>query len=214
MIGPTALTIWVLTRIFFWLDGILGEYLRFPWFDYRRIPGLGLVVILGLLLLAGWITNRYAGESLLRTWEGMMLRIPLFRVIYTSAKQLGEALLTEKRTVFHRVVLVRWPHPDLWAIGLVTADPPPVLSDKVGTNLVSVFVPSTPNPTTGFYHLVPADRVVPVDLTVEQGLQMVVSGGVIRPHEGEVGKGGSGALAVEPPPEPGSTPGDTADDSG
>jgi uncharacterized membrane protein len=189
VLGPTAVTLWVLVQLLIWMDGILGEMLRFPWFEYRRIPGLGFVVMLGLLLLSGWLTHRYAGESVLRTWERVLLRIPFFRVIYSSAKQLGEALLTEKRSVFRQVVLVRWPHPDLWAIGLVTASPPKVLSEKAGEGLVSVFVPSTPNPTTGFYHLVPADRVIPIDLTVEQGLQMVVSGGVIRPPETEVGQG-------------------------
>jgi uncharacterized membrane protein len=189
VLGPTAVTLWVLVQLLVWMDGILGEILRFPWFEYRRIPGLGFIVMLGLLLLTGWLTHRYASESVLRTWERVLLRIPFFRVIYSSAKQLGEALLTEKRTVFRQVVLVRWPHPDLWAIGLVTAPPPKVLSEKAGEGLVSVFVPSTPNPTTGFYHLVPADRVIPIDLTVEQGLQMVVSGGVIRPPEDAVGEG-------------------------
>lgn len=189
MLGPTAVTLWVLVQLLFWMDGLLGEVLRFPWFEYRRIPGLGFVVTLGLLLLAGWIAHRFAGESVLRTWEKVFLRIPFFRVIYSSAKQLGEALLSEKRTVFKQVVLVRWPHPELWAIGLVTAAPPKVLSEKAGEGLLSVFVPSTPNPTTGFYQLVPANRVIPINLTVEQGLQMVVSGGVIRPPEEEVGKG-------------------------
>jgi uncharacterized membrane protein len=189
VLGPTAVTLWVLVQLLFWMDGLLGEVLRFPWFEYRRIPGLGFVVTLGLLLLVGWIAHRFAGESVLRTWEKVFLRIPFFRVIYSSAKQLGEALLTEKRSVFKQVVLVRWPHPDLWAIGLVTATPPKVLSEKAGEGLVSVFIPSTPNPTTGFYQLVPANRVIPIDLTVEQGLQMVVSGGVIRPPEEAVGKG-------------------------
>ena len=165
------------------MDGLLGEYLRFEILNYRRIPGLGLLAMLGLLLFAGWFATRFAGFSVLKTWERLLTRIPLFRLVYTSTKQLGEAILTEKRTVFRHVVLVRWPHPDVWAIGLVTATPPKVLSEKAGEDLVSVFMPSTPNPTTGFYQLVKKDRVVPLDITVEQGIQMVVSGGVIRPPE-------------------------------
>jgi uncharacterized membrane protein len=183
VLGPSAVTVWVLVRLFYWLDGILGELLRFPWFEYRRIPGLGFIAMILLLLTAGWLAHRFAGVSVMRWWESVLIRIPLFRIIYTSAQQLGEALLTDKRTVFKQVVLVRWPHPDIWAIGLVTAKPPRVLSEVTGSGLVSVFVPSTPNPTTGFYHLFPEDRVVPIDLTVEQGLQMVISGGVIRPPE-------------------------------
>lgn len=201
MLGPTAITLWVLVRLFGWMDSLLGQYLKFPWFEYRRIPGLGFVAVLLLLLIAGWVAHRFAGVSVLIWWDRILARIPLFRLVYTSAKQIGEALLSEKRTVFRQVVLVNWPHPETWAIGLVTAPPPQVLSERAGESLVSVFVPSTPNPTTGFYQLVPAGRVVPVDLTVEQGLQMIVSGGVIRPPDEEVGKGRTEMeLPVGPPP--------------
>lgn len=206
VLGPTALTLFVLTRLFTWMDSLLGQYLRFAWFDYRRIPGLGFVAVLFLLLFAGWVAHRFAGVSVLIWWDRVLARIPILRLVYGSAKQLGEALLSEKRTVFRQVVLVNWPHPEIWALGLVTAPPPKALSQRAGEELVSVFVPSTPNPTTGYYQLVPARRVVPVDLTVEQGIQMIVSGGVIRPPDGEVGKGRSEIeLPVALPP--GDTPG-------
>ena len=205
VLGPTALTLFVLVRLFGWLDGILGVYLRFPWFDYRRVPGLGFLAMLLLLLLAGWIAHRFAGMSVLLWWDRIIGRIPIFRLVYTSAKQLGEALLSEKRTVFRQVVLVHWPHPETWAIGLTTAPPPRALSDRAGEELLSVFIPSTPNPTTGFYQLVPAHRVVPLDLTVEQGIQMVVSGGVIRPPDDTIGEG-SRQRELSVPPPPGDTP--------
>ena len=205
VLGPTAVTLFVLVRFLGWMDGILGEYLRFPWLDYRRIPGLGFLAVLLLLLFAGWTAHRFAGISALLWWDRALGRIPIFRLVYTSAKQLGEALLSEKRSVFRQVVLVRWPHPETWAIGLVTAPPPRHLSERAGGELMSVFVPSTPNPTTGFYQLVPADRVVPLDLTVEQGIQMVVSGGVVRPPDAEIGDGRR-QMELPVPPPPGDTP--------
>lgn len=205
MLGPTAVTLFVLVRLFGWMDGLLGEHLRFPWFDYRRIPGLGFLAMLLLLLVAGWVAHRFAGVSVLLWWDRVLRRIPFFRLVYTSAKQLGEALLSEKRTVFRQVVLVRWPHPETWAIGLTTAPPPKYISAKAGEHLLSVFVPSTPNPTTGFYQLVPADRVVPLDLTIEQAIQMVVSGGVIRPPEDTIGDGRR-QMELPVPPPAGDTP--------
>jgi uncharacterized membrane protein len=192
VLGPTALSLWVLVKVFYWIDGLLGNYLRLPWFDYHRIPGFGFIAMLVVLLVTGWLAHLLAGVTVMKAWDRALARLPLFRVIYNPAKQLGEALLSGKRTVFHQVVLVQWPHPGTWAIGFVTAKPPQALSEKVGAELVSVFVPSTPNPTTGFYHLISRERIVPVDLTVEQGIQMIVSGGVVRPPDSET-PGGGGA---------------------
>jgi uncharacterized membrane protein len=187
VLGPTALSVWVLWRTFVWIDSLLGKYLRFPWLDYKQIPGLGLIAMLILLLVSGWMASLFAGFTLVRAWDRALARLPLFRVIYNPAKQLGEAFLTPgRRTVFRQVVLVQWPHPGTWAIGFVTATPPRALSERAGSELMSVFVPSTPNPTTGFYHLIPRERVVEVDLTVEQGIQMIVSGGVVRPEDSEI----------------------------
>ena len=186
VIGPSALSIWVLWRLFLWIDGLLGQYLRFPGLDYRRIPGFGLVAMLLLLVISGWLASLFAGVTLMRAWDRALARLPLFRVIYNPAKQLGEAFLSERRTVFQQVVLVPWPHPGLWAIGFVTAPPPRALSEAIGGELLSVFMPSTPNPATGHFQLVPRAAVVPVDLTVEQGMQMIVSGGVVRPADAEI----------------------------
>jgi uncharacterized membrane protein len=183
VIGPTALSLWVLVKLFNWLDGLLGEYLRFHWFEYRRIPGLGFVAMVLVLLLTGWLAHVFAGFAVVRTWDRLLARIPLFRLIYTPVKRLGEALLGGKRNVFERVVLVQWPHPGVWVMGFVTGTPPQTVSDSAGCELLSVFVPKTPNPTSGFYQLVPRDSVVPLDLTVEQGIQMVVSGGVVGPGD-------------------------------
>ncbi len=181
VLGPAALSIWVLVQVFNWLDGLLGQYLRFRWFEYRRIPGLGFVAMLLVLLLTGWLASLLAGLALVRAWERVLARIPLFRVIYNPARQLGEALLAGTRTVFQEVVLVPWPHPGVWVIGFVTGPLPASVARGTGGDLVGVFIPKTPNPTSGFYELVPRAQLVPLSITVEQGLKMVISGGVVRP---------------------------------
>lgn len=186
VLGPMALSIWVLVRVFRWLDGILGEYLRLPWLDYRRIPGLGFVAILLLLLVTGWLAHLLAGMTIMKAWDRALARLPFFRMIYNPAKQLGDAVLSQKSDLFRRVVLVQWPHPGMWRIGFVTAPPPRSLSERVGAELVSVFVANTPNPTTGVYHLVPIENVVHVNLTVEQAMNILVSGGAVMPGEDEV----------------------------
>jgi uncharacterized membrane protein len=184
VLGPTALSVWVLWRVFVWIDGLLGKYLRFSWVEYRQIPGLGLIAMLLLLIFSGWMASLFAGFTLVRAWDRALGRVPLFRVIYNPAKQIGEAFLAPgKRSVFHQVVLVQWPHPGLWAIAFLTAPPPRALAGKLDGDMVGVFVASTPNPTAGHYQLVRRDQVILVDLTVEQALQMIVSGGVVRPED-------------------------------
>ncbi|HKA23370.1 MAG TPA: DUF502 domain-containing protein [Candidatus Eisenbacteria bacterium] len=185
VLGPTALSVWVLWRLFVWIDGLLGKYLRFSWLEYRQIPGLGLIAMLILLLVSGWMASLFAGFTLVRAWDRALARLPLFRVIYNPAKQLGEAFLSGKRTVFHQVVLVQWPHAEAWAIAFLTAPPPRSLAGRLDGDMVGVFVPSTPNPTAGHYHLMKRERVIAVDLTVEQGIQLIVSGGVVRPEDSE-----------------------------
>ncbi len=181
VLGPAALSLWVLVQVFNWLDGLLGQYLRLRWFEYRRIPGLGFVAMLVVLLVTGWLASVLAGVALVRAWERVLARIPLFRVIYNPARQLGEALLAGKRNVFQEVVLVPGPHPGVWVIGFVTGPLPVSVAGGTGGDLVGVFIPKTPNPTSGFYELVPRAQLVPLDITVEQGLKMVISGGVVRP---------------------------------
>jgi uncharacterized membrane protein len=185
VLGPTALSIWILVRIFYWVDGLLGEYLRFPWFEYRRMPGLGLVAMILLLVTVGWIAHLLAGVAVVKAWDRALARVPLFRFVYTPAKRLGEAFLSGRRDAFRQVVLLPWPHSGTWAIGFVTGVPPRAFSDRVGDELVSVFVPHTPNPTSGHYQMVPRGHLVPLDLTIEQGIQMVASGGLVRPSDAE-----------------------------
>lgn len=185
VLGPTTITLFVLLRFLWILDGLLGRYIKFPalvttWLPEGRIPGLGIVAMFLLVLLAGFVASSLAGTGALAAWERVLTRLPLARIIYSATKGLGEAFLSGRRTAFRQVVLVEYPRPGVWVIGFRSADPPETLSVTAGVRLVSVFVPNTPNPTSGYFRLFPETSVRPVDLTVEQAVKLIASAGVVQ----------------------------------
>ncbi len=185
VLGPTTITLFVLLRFLWILDGLLGRYIKFPalvttWLPEGRIPGLGIVAMFLLVLLAGFVASSLAGTGALAAWERVLTRLPLARIIYSATKGLGEAFLSGRRTAFRQVVLVEYPRPGVWVIAFRSADPPETLSVTAGVRLVSVFVPNTPNPTSGYFRLFPETSVRPVDLTVEQAVKLIASAGVVQ----------------------------------
>ena len=193
VLAPTAITAFVLFRLLNWVDNLLGRYLRFEAMDYHRIPGLGLVATLLLLVIVGFLASLIGQGPLSRLWDKMLNRIPGIGLVYGSTKSLGEAFLTQREgQAFRKVVLLQWPQPGMWRIGFVTGHVDADLKAKLGSDVACVFVPHTPNPASGFVHYVPKRDLVYLDWPVEDGLKVVVSGGVVQP---EVGDG-------KPPAEP------------
>lgn len=181
VLAPSAVTLWVLYRLLNWLDNLLGRYLRFEALDYHRIPGLGLLATILLLVIVGFIATRLGQGPLARIWDRMLLRIPGVGIVYGSTKSLGEAFLSQKEQTFRQVVLIQWPHPGVWRVGFLTGHVNRELKDRLGEDLSCVFVPHTPNPASGFVHYVPKRDIVLLDWAVEDGLKVVVSGGVVQP---------------------------------
>ena len=181
VIAPSAVTIWVLFRLLNWMDNLLGRYLRFAALDYQRIPGLGLLATTVLLLVVGFFATLLGQGPLARMWDRLLLRIPGVGIVYGSTKSLGEALLNQREETFRKVVLVQWPHPGIWRVGFLTGHVAPALKDRLGEDLSCVFVPHTPNPASGFVHYVPKKDLVELDWAVEEGLKVIVSGGVVQP---------------------------------
>jgi len=183
VITPTALTVAVLYRLLNWVDNLLGRYLRFAAFDYRRIPGLGLLATLVILMLVGWVASWVASRPLLRMWDGMLQRIPGVGLVYGSTRSLGEAFLNNKgEQPFKQVVLVPWPSPGVWRVGFITGRSSPGLRERLGEDLEVVFVPSSPNPASGFVHYFPRKDVIRLDWPIEDGLKVIISGGVVQPN--------------------------------
>ncbi|MGH1539802.1 MAG: DUF502 domain-containing protein [Arenicella sp.] len=146
-----------------------------------EIPGLGLVLTLLLMLLTGMIVANLFGRRLVNGWEDLLSRIPLVRTIYSSVKQVTSTIFSDSSQSFREVVLVEYPRKGAWMLAFVTGDGPTAFQKKLNQPLVNLFVPTTPNPTSGFYVMVPARDVIRIDIPVEVGLKMILSAGVINP---------------------------------
>ena len=181
VIAPSAVTIWVLYRLLNWVDNLLGQYLRFAIVDYHRIPGLGLLATIVVLMIVGCVATLVGQGPLARVWDRLLLRIPGIGIVYGSTKSLGEAFLNQKEETFRKVVLVQWPHPGVWRVGFLTGHVAPLLKERIGQDVSCVFVPHTPNPASGFVHYVPKKDLIELDWAVEDGLKVIVSGGVVQP---------------------------------
>lgn len=154
------------------------------------IPGLDVACIILIILLSGWMLNQYIGKVLLSHWEGLLKRIPIIRTIHRASKQSIETLINSNTNAFNRVVLVEYPRRDMWSIAFITNDKADdfAAGDIIGHEFVSVYVPTTPNPTSGFIILVPIKDVYPVNLTTEEALRWIISLGLVSPKESNSGK--------------------------
>lgn len=184
---PVAVTVFVLVQIFRFMDGIfaplvsrvLGRILGAE--APVHIPGLGMLLTLLLILLLGWLSTNVAGRRLLRSLERVLLRLPVARSIYGATKGVLEAVSKDQTEAFKRVVLIEYPKKDLFAIAFVTGGARWGEVDERLGDLLLVFMPTTPNPTSGYLLLVPRDEVIDLPIAVEDGVRMVISGGILMP---------------------------------
>lgn len=178
-LAPIGITVWVLYKFFTAVDTKVTPLVA-KWIGFE-IPGLGFAATILFVLLSGVFASNIFGRTVIGRFENLFARVPLFSRIYLAVKQIGEAILTSQRNVFERVVLFEYPRKGMWAVGFVTSEHRGVLRRKTGKEHVHVFVPTTPNPTSGFLLFVPAEDLVELDMTVEDGLKLVVSGGAVTP---------------------------------
>jgi len=146
-----------------------------------EIPGLGLILALILLFITGLIVANFFGRRLVAAWESLLSRIPLVRTVYGSIKQITASLFADASQSFREVVLVEYPRRGLWMLAFVTGETPKQFQEVAGRKLMNIYVPTTPNPTSGFYLMVPPDDVTRLDIPVEVGLKMILSAGVVNP---------------------------------
>ncbi len=179
VIAPVGLTIFVLRWIFDYLDGILGDWLPAA----LTIPGLGFVLLMLFILLVGWTVRRTAGRQLLHWWNEALARFPLTGRIYNAVSQIVQAIVGERRRLFRRTVLIPYPTEGIWAVAFVTNENAPVMSEVVGEPCVNVFVPTTPNPTSGFMLVVPRDKTKSLQIPVEEAMKLIISAGALTPAD-------------------------------
>jgi uncharacterized membrane protein len=183
--APLGITIWVLHFLVTTLDQTL---LLFPEGAHPdrllgfHIPGFGVLLSFGLLLLTGVIAANFFGARLIRIWENMLGRIPVVKSIYSSVKQVSDTLLSDSGNAFRKALLVEFPHEGSWTIAFLTGTPAPAVMAHLAEEHLSVYVPTTPNPTSGYFIVVPRSRVRELDMTVDEALKYVISMGVVSPR--------------------------------
>lgn len=179
---PIGVTVVVLSWLFRTLDAILGRPLERVL--NLQVPGLGLVLLVLSVVGIGWLAHYTIGRRLIAWWNGMLARFPLTARIYNAASQIVQTFMGEQRRVFQRTVLIEFPGAGSYALAWVTAEANPIAEAMVGEPCVNVFVATTPNPTSGFFLVVPRSRTRPLDLSIEDAMKLVISAGAIVPRAG------------------------------
>jgi uncharacterized membrane protein len=181
---PLAITLWVLALVVELMDQsllIVPARFRSDALLGFHLPGLGAILTLLILLATGAIAANFFGRRLLAFWESILGRIPIVRSIYGGVKQISDTLFSPDGKAFRRAVLVRYPHAGTWTVALVTGTPEHEVTDHLGHEQVSVFVPTTPNITAGFFLIVPRSDTIELQMSVDQALKYIISMGVAEP---------------------------------
>jgi uncharacterized membrane protein len=161
---------------------LLPESLRPEALFGYHIPGLGVVLSAAILLLTGVIAANFFGARLIRLWEALLGRIPFVKSIYSSVKQVSDTLLSDSGNAFRKALLVEFPYPGCWTIAFLTGTPGASVATHMQGEHVSVYVPTTPNPTSGYFVMLPRSRVHELDITVDEALKYIISMGVVAPR--------------------------------
>ena len=181
---PLVITLWVLKLIVDVMDQsllLLPEQFRSDALFGFHLPGLGLILTTVIVLLTGALAANFFGRRLLDIGHAILGRIPIVRSIYGGVKQISDTLFSPEGKAFRRAVLVRYPHQGAWTVALVTGTPENELADILGRDQISVFVPTTPNITAGFFLVVPRSETVEIEMTVDEALKYIISMGVAEP---------------------------------
>jgi uncharacterized membrane protein len=182
LLVPVAITLFIMFQLFLWADGFLGESVSRA-LGYR-LPGLGIILTILLFMSIGVIGQNVLGKRLWRWVEYSLESLPVVRSLYVGIKQVSDILFQQRKSEFQRVVLVEYPRKDVWVIGFVTNDEA-VWSrnpDFTSKKMVSVFIPTTPNPTSGFLLLVERTQVMDTQIGIEEAMKLVISGGLVQPR--------------------------------
>ncbi|MGA9855512.1 MAG: DUF502 domain-containing protein [Gammaproteobacteria bacterium] len=181
---PIVATLFVLSIFVGYLDNLV-LLLPEKWQPIHligfHIPGLGVIMAFLILFITGFIASNFLGKQLVQLGEEILEHIPLVRSVYSTAKQISDTMFSNKGKSFRKVVLIRYPHKDTWSLAFVTNDSLGELDVKAPSKLISVFIPTTPNPTSGFLIMVPPEDVIELEMSVDEALRMIISLGVIVP---------------------------------
>jgi uncharacterized membrane protein len=191
VLTPLVLTIFIIWKLFIGIDGLLQGFIS-NMLERVGVPatkyGLGFISVILLILLTGLIARNYFGRKVIKLGENVLSKIPLISRIYMAIQQISNAFLSEKREVFKKAVLIEYPRKGIYSIGFFTQDTRGEVQERLNRDVVSVFLPTTPNPTSGFLLFVPKSDVTELDMSIEEALKLVISGGAIVPSSKYKGK--------------------------
>ena len=181
---PLVITLWVLKFIVDALDQtllLLPPELRTEHWLGLHLPGMGVVMTLVIVFLTGLLTTNLVGARLVNFWHQILHRIPVVNSIYSSVKQISDTLFSSSGQAFRKALLVRWPHDGMWTIAFLTGKPGAELVSHLQGDYISVYVPTTPNPTGGYFVVVARKDVIELEMSVDEALKYIISMGVVPP---------------------------------
>ena len=192
---PLVITIWVLTLVVDTLDRtllLLPPHFRTESWLGMHVPGMGVIMTLVIVFVTGVLAANFIGERLVRLWNAILHRIPFVSSIYSSVKQVSDTLFSSSGEAFRKAVLVQWPHEGMWTIAFVTGSAGGDVASHLREDYLSVYVPTTPNPTGGYFVLVARKDLIELDMSVDQALKYVISMGVVAPPPNGRARNGKG----------------------
>lgn len=185
--APISITIYIAWLIISFIDAAINPLIpaRYNPETYLpfALPGVGVVILLVMLTLIGALTAGFVGRAIMRVYETLLARMPVFRSVYSALKQIIETILAQQSAAFRQAVLVEYPRPGLWAIAFITGRTEGEVQNLTVEETINVFLPTTPNPTSGFLLFVPKKDVVELSMSVEEAIKMVISGGIVTPPD-------------------------------
>jgi uncharacterized membrane protein len=210
VIVPIAVTIWLVWTVVGWIDGwvipLIPTAYRPEQYIGINLRGVGVIIFLIFTVIVGWMAKGLIGRSLIAWAEGLVDRMPVVRSVYNGLKQIAETVFAQTETSFDKACLIQYPRPGLWAIAFISTSAKGELARKIGAerDIVSVFMPTTPNPTSGFLLYVPRADVIELDMSVEDAAKLIISAGLVYPA------GTEGPAIQTTPVGPGLAPSDRA----
>jgi uncharacterized membrane protein len=181
---PLFITVWVISGLVGMMDQslfLLPETWRPKAQLGLEIPGMGAILTLLIIFVTGVIATNFFGKRMILIWEALLARVPVVKSIYASVKQVSDTLFSDSGNAFRQAVLVQFPRPGAWTIAFVTGKPGGDVANHLSGDYLSVFVPTTPNPTGGYFLMLPRADVVELDMSVDEALKYIISMGVVAP---------------------------------
>ncbi|WP_054870004.1 DUF502 domain-containing protein [Caloranaerobacter sp. TR13] len=177
---PIAGSLYIMYLFFSFIDNLFNTPLK--GLLGIEVPGVGIILTFTIIFVIGIIARNYFGKKILHFTEKIIIKIPLVKTIYISIKQIVDTLFLNKNDAFKKAVLVEYPKEGVYTIGFITSESPKEISQKTKAECVSLFIPTTPNPTSGMFIIVPKDKVTYLDMDVEEAIKLIVSGGLVTPE--------------------------------